>query len=298
MKNKIFKNLMFILIAIIILFFTIGNISFLSNIGGRETYAAEQKDLKTQIIEEKLTKKDDWKKTINLDKYDENGKQIIYEIDEKEVPIGYTKKIQNDTIINTLNTYSYKIEYYYDNILEETLTENLEAKYGAEIKTYPEKIKTGFKLDKVENIPLKITDNKQNNVIKIYYTTQTTSLEGIKEWRDDNNSLKLRPAQYTLKLYGNGEFVQEKTFSDVTWKFDGLQKYDYNTGKEIVYTIQEDEILLENGDKYVPTIQGTTVINTLTGSVNINLQKTWEDDENKYGTRPEFITLLIRAITR
>ena len=122
------------------------------------------------------------------------------------------------------------------------------------------------------------------------------NLSGTKIWKDDNNSLGLRPESYKLKLFADGKYLKEASFTDLTWEFTGLQKYDYSSGKEILYTIQEDEINLENGDKYVPTINGTQVINTLTGTTRIEAQKIWIDNENKNSTRPNSINFIVKQL--
>ena len=68
------------------------------------------------------------------------------------------------------DTFNYTVEYYYDEVKDEEKTDNLSATYGEEITTYTEKLKDGYKFDKVENLPLIVTENLENNVIKVYYT--------------------------------------------------------------------------------------------------------------------------------
>lgn len=125
---------------------------------------------------------------------------------------------------------------------------------------------------------------------------EITSYSGTKTWKDDNNSQKLRPQNYTLKLYADGRYIKSKTFTTEKWTFDGLLKTDRSTNKEIVYTVQEDEIILKNGDKYIPTINGTQVTNTLTGTSKIEVQKIWKDNNNKNKVRPSNIIFTIRKI--
>ena len=134
----------------------------------------------------------------------------------------------------------------------------------------------------------KISDEVNSNY---YYKI----VEGKKIWADNNNALGLRPENYTVKLYSDGTYLKQTEFTDTNWSFEKLPKYDSTTGKEILYTISEDEILLSNGDKYLPSISGTTITNTLTGTVNIDVTKVWEDDENANNTRPEDITVIINA---
>lgn len=251
-----------------------------------------------EVQKQQVGEKEGWKHTFTLPKYDENGKLIKYQIDEENVPEGYTKKIEGNTITNTINKYNYKVEYYYDGKKDESKTETKNVDYGTIVNTYTNKKTNGYKLEKEEGLGLKVGTNEEKNIIKIYYTTETIKYAGTKTWKDDNNSQKLRPEKYTLKLYANDKLVKEQDFQSIneTWEFTGLQKYDYTTGKEIKYTVQEDEIVLKNGDKYVPKINGTNVINTLTGTTTIEAKKVWQDNENINKTRPENIILVIKKI--
>lgn len=250
-----------------------------------------------EIIQEKqVGEKEKWKHTFTLPKYDENGKLIQYQVDEKTIPEGYTKKIEGNTITNTINKYNYKVEYYYDGKIDSNKTDTISVDYGTIINTYTNKKTNGYLLDKEEGLGLKIGINEKNNIIKIYYKTERVTYSGTKTWKDDNNSQKLRPQSYTLKLYADDKYLKEATFQNGTWEFAELQKYDYKTGKEIKYTVQEDEIILKNGDKYVPTINGTNVVNTLTGTTTIEAKKIWQDNENSNNTRPENVILVIKKI--
>lgn len=249
-----------------------------------------------EVQKQQVGEKEGWKHTFKLPKYDENGKIIKYQIDEENVPEGYTKKIEGNTITNIINKYNYKVEYYYDGKKDESKTETINVDYGTIINTYTNKKTNGYKLEKEEGLGLKVGTNQEQNIIKIYYITETIKYAGTKTWKDDNNSQKLRPERYTLKLYANDTFVKEQSFQNETWEFTGLQKYDYTTGKEITYTVREDEIALKNGDKYIPTITGTNVINTLTGTTTIEAKKVWQDNENANKTRPENIILVIKKI--
>lgn len=254
-------------------------------------------DTTNEVIQEKqVGENEKWKHTFTLPKYDENGKLIKYQIDEKTVPEGYTKKIEGNTITNTINKYNYKVEYYYDGKIDNTKTDTISADYGTIINTYTNKKTNGYQLEKEEGLGLKVGTNEKNNVIKIYYKTERVKYSGTKTWKDDNNSQKLRPQSYTLKLYADDKYLKEASFQNGTWEFSELQKYDYKTGKEIKYTVKEDVITLKNGDKYVPTINGTNVINTLTGTTTIEAKKIWQDNENSNKTRPENIILVIKKI--
>ena len=112
------------------------------------------------------------------------GTEINVENIEKKVKTGYsfnTTESTNKLIISARenvidlyynkNSYEYSIEYYYDEILDENSTIVKEALYGTEINDYNKKEKDGYEFSKVENMPLIISDNEENNVIRVYYVT-------------------------------------------------------------------------------------------------------------------------------
>ena len=81
----------------------------------------------------------------------------------------------------------YKVKYYYDDVLEET--EEFEAKYGDTIDTYTAKPKYDMVLDKVTTsnngtvgeLPLTIGEDKDKNIINVYYKTVLTIEAGVTE---------------------------------------------------------------------------------------------------------------------
>ncbi|HNQ21336.1 MAG TPA: InlB B-repeat-containing protein, partial [Bacteroidales bacterium] len=81
--------------------------------------------------------------------------------------------------IRTINNYNYTVEYYYDNVINNTATITESAEFASVI-TYPsagapEKLILGYELDLtkgtngVQGSPLTITEIEGNNIIKVYY---------------------------------------------------------------------------------------------------------------------------------
>lgn len=197
----------------------------------------------TEII---LSKDNNWKKVLNLDKYDENGKLILYEIDEKHVPTGYYKCTEGTTITNKLEEYRYCFEYYFDEIKNEELTEYNNAPYGQEISTYRDKIveNNEYKLDRIENLGMKISSDERKNVIKIYYVSNKKDKpEGILEKHINKitNEFLEEPIHHTGTL-GEEYNIQPKEFEN--FELD-IEKIPQNaTGKidekliEVIYYYQ------------------------------------------------------------
>ena len=95
-----------------------------------------------------------------------------YKFDKHEnLPLTITEN-EEDNVINVYyvkDEFSYSVEYYYDNVIDEDKTENNTGTYLDVIENYTDKVITGYKLDKTENLPLTITEIETNNVIKVYY---------------------------------------------------------------------------------------------------------------------------------
>ena len=135
-----------------------------------------------------------------------------------------------------------------------------------------------------------ITDNE----VEIYnhHTPATTEVSGSKTWDDADNQDGKRPESITVRLFADGTEVTSKTVTandNWSWSFTGLDKY--NSGTEIVYTISEDTVA-----DYTTVVDGYNITNTHTPEkISISGSKTWDDEENQDGKRPESITVRLFA---
>lgn len=80
--------------------------------------------------------------------------------------IGFNSEINNLEI--NYNNIEYSVEYYFDGKLVETSKISGNQK-NKEITSYEDKTKEGYTLDKVENLPLVISEKEDENVIRVYY---------------------------------------------------------------------------------------------------------------------------------
>ena len=169
-------------------------------------------------------------------------KEGTYYVKVPTIHIGYTvtdKEIGNDTTINSkLNidtkqtdliqynidsiesilmanyiniglkksTFEYKVEYYYDGVIDNTKTETTQATYGDEINTYTDKNIVGYKFEKTENLPLTVSENPENNVIKVYYVKNTFN--------------------YTVEYYYDGVLNEENTETYTATYQDVIENYE------------------------------------------------------------------------
>ena len=75
------------------------------------------------------------------------------------------------------------------------------------------------------------------------------------------------------------------------WKYSFEDLPKYAAGKEIVYTVTEDEVA-----GYAATINGYDITNTYTTeTTSVSGTKTWSDNDNQDGVRPTSITVHLYA---
>ena len=121
---------------------------------------------------------------------------------------------------------------------------------------------------------------------------EKVSVSGIKTWDDNNDQDGKRPESITINLLSDGEIVDSKEVTaETNWSytFEDLDKYE--AGEEIVYTITEDAVV-----EYTTVINGYNVTNSHTPEViTISGEKTWIDNDNQDGKRPESITINLLA---
>ena len=133
-----------------------------------------------------------------------------------------------------------------------------------------------------------------DNGVEIYnhHTPEKVSVEGSKTWNDEENQDGKRPESITVRLFADGTEVTSKTVTandNWSWSFTGLDKY--NSGTEIVYTISEDTVA-----DYTTVVDGYNITNTHTPEkISISGSKTWNDNGDQDGKRPESITVRLFA---
>ena len=277
------------------------------------------------INDKEISEADGWKYSFTgLAKYDVNGNEIKYTVDESEVE-KYTKQVNGYDIINTYTppetidisgTKTWNDEGNKDKTRPEKITIYLLAN-GTQVDAKEISEKDGWKYsftglakydDNKQEIKYTVDESevekytKQVNgydIINTYTPPETIDISGTKTWNDEGNKDKTRPEKITIYLLANGKQVDAKEISEKDgWKysFTGLAKYDDNK-QEIKYTVDESEV-----EKYTKQINGYDIVNTYTPdnpptpeTVDISGTKTWNDEGNKDKTRPEKITIYLLA---
>ena len=139
------------------------------------------------------------------------------------------------------------VELNEDNQWKHTFTNLPTHKNGTEIQyTVEEK--------KVKGYEASIQDFTITNT----HTPETIEISGKKTWKDNNDQDGKRPDEIVVRLFANGKEVASKTVTEKDeWKYTFTSLYKYEDGKEIEYTIQEDEV-----EGYTTNIDGYNITNT------------------------------------
>ena len=161
----------------------------------------------------------------------------------------------------------------------------------------------------VDNNDLQFYTKKLEGTTVTNTFTQNTDKVEIpikKVWEDNDIQEQRRPESIIIVLKANGvenqRYELTKENADVsdeniwTYTFTELPKYDqYNN--IINYTIEEEEKTQGDLKFYTGKVDGTTITNTFTRpteTIRIDVNKTWEDQDNVYNKRPTSIRLEVK----
>lgn len=266
------------------------------------------------LVDQKVvTSAEGWKYEFkNLPKY-ENGKEIVYTVKEEPVP-GYTSQQNGNNFTNSYKpeeTAVYGTKTWNDNNNQDQLRP---------VKIVVELMKNGVAtnnkkdvfapwnysftgLPKYENgkeIKYTVREETVNgynptingmDIVNIHRPDEVT-IQGEKVWDDANNQDGVRPSEVRVYLYADG-FIAGQVLTNETknWRYEfaGLPKFD--NGKLIIYTVKEEPV-----PKYDTEINGYTITNKHIPEVtSINGKKTWDDNNNQDGKRPNSIEVELYA---
>ena len=121
---------------------------------------------------------------------------------------------------------------------------------------------------------------------------EKVEISGTKTWNDNGNQDGKRPEKIRVYLLADGDVIANKVISEAEgWKYSFTNLDKYKNGKEIVYSVDESQI-----NEYTKTVEGYNLINTHNSEkIEVNGTKTWNDNGNKNGKRPEKLTVYLLA---
>src|SRR5699024_8991589 len=261
---------------------------------------------------QEISKETDWKYNFtDLAKYDKQGEEIEYTIQEIEIPAGYEAVVDGYNITNTQKSteVSGKKTWKDDNnpdrpkeITVQLLANN--SPIDSKIVTDESDWQYTFtKLPKYDKKGKEITytvDEKHvagyskaidgNDLINT--RTGTTEVTVDKTWIDENKTD--RPESITVNLLKNGTVFKTeeiKADEDGNWShtFEKLPEFD-ETGKAYEYTVTEQDV-----PGYDSKVDGFEITNTRADEKSIEITKAWLDDNSE--KRPDSIEVeLFRSI--
>lgn len=144
------------------------------------------------------------------------------------------------------------------------------------------------------------TGSYKTTLVNVEYSDIT----GTKTWEDNSDAYGTRPGGITLALYRKAGTGAEEVVNGAdgkplqpTWvKSGNTWTYTYthlpeadDQGAVYTYRVEEEPIVLEGSDQYTATQNGMNLTNTLTGTVNLQVEKLWQDNDNALGLRPDKI---------
>ncbi|MCR5595494.1 MAG: Cna B-type domain-containing protein [Lachnospiraceae bacterium] len=131
-------------------------------------------------------------------------------------------------------------------------------------------------------------------------TPETTNIGVVKVWSDSDNQDGKRPESVTVRLLADGVEIKSQTLDGSNdWKYTFTDLPKYSNGKAISYTVTEDSVT-----DYSTVIAGSmesanpyfTITNSYTpGKVSVSGTKTWVDNDNQDGLRPNAIIVRLYA---
>ena len=134
------------------------------------------------------------------------------------------------------------------------------------------------------------------------YTPGKTSVTVNKSWVDADNQDGMRPESVTVRLLADGVETDQtvELNADNNWQaiFTDLDEYKIGeVGQKVEYSVEEVNI----PEGYEASVTGDattgyTITNTHeTEIINVSGQKTWNDLDNRFGKRPDNITVRLLA---
>ncbi|MBF0987823.1 MAG: Cna B-type domain-containing protein, partial [Clostridiales bacterium] len=127
-----------------------------------------------------------------------------------------------------------------------------------------------------------------------------------KVWEDSNNAASKRPTAIKVQLKNNAAIVREERVTgsgnEWTYTFENVSKYN-GYGDVINYTVEEIEEQTEDLKFYEKKITGdkdseyviTNKFKVPDEKIEINVNKTWEDNNNAANKRPQSIKYILKG---
>lgn len=278
----------------------------------------------------KVTLDTDWKQVVDdLQKYTEDGKPIKYtftEINEDNKYIGEAtyeagkvtfknKRIVEKTSVSVqkvwddgnnrdgLRPKKVAVDLFADGELVEEYDGLNPSVNWSHIFTDLDKYKNGTEIQytvrekSVDGYTATYKNDGNKWIITNKYTPEKISLTVNKKWDDAENQDGIRPTSVKAVLYANGKKAQDIELNENNhWSVSVPNLYKNENGKPIQYEIKE--IMETKGYTSSVSSKGNTwtITNTHKPSkISVSGTKTWKDDNDRDGIRPDSVTVRLFA---
>ena len=263
-----------------------------------------------------LTADNSWTYTFGgMDVY-KAGVEIVYTVEETEVPDGYTASVDGLVITNSHTTAT--VDVPVTKIWDDNNNQDGIRPQSVTFALFADGVDTGKTLlisgsswtgvftglDKYSNgheivytvqeinVPEGYTASASGTTVTNSHTPAVTEVSGSKTWNDNGNQDGVRPESITVHLMKNGEILDTMVVTEAdgwAWSFTGLPKYE--NGELIGYSVMEDAV-----ENYSASYNGYNIINTHTpAQTSITVTKAWVDNNDQDGIRPNDVTIVLLA---
>ncbi len=266
---------------------------------------------------------DTWTYTWNNLPVNKEGEPIVYTVEELNVPEAYTAEAAGMTITNSYTPATRDITVTKDWVDGDNQDGNRPDSILVQLYANGEKVGEPVSLS-AENgwvytyeglaqkangtdieytveeldVPEEYTVTINGFDITNSYDPKVTFVTVTKEWDDADNQDGIRPESITVYLYADGIGTDKSVVlneeNEWTATFEGLQAY--HKGQQIDYYVVEAEV-----EGYESVVSGSAsdgyiITNTHEpATVSVGGIKTWNDNNNQDGIRPESITVNLLA---
>nr|WP_051764117.1 Cna B-type domain-containing protein [Streptococcus gallolyticus] len=247
----------------------------------------------------------------------EKGQEITYSVQETDVADGYTASVSGQMITNSHTPDTVVIsgtKVWDDNNNQDgkrTATVTVQILKGEtvvdeiEVSESDDWSFTSKELPKYENgqeIVYSVVEDEVDDYtsqptgmnVTNSHEPEITSVSGGKTWSDNDDQDGIRPDSITIELLANGESTgnTQTVSADTNWEYTFKDVPKYENGQEVTYTVREVNI----PDGYTSSVDGTTITNThVPETTEVSGTKTWNDNDDQDGKRPDSITVNLLA---
>jgi hypothetical protein len=143
---------------------------------------------------------------------------------------------------------------------------------------------------------IEITENPTGTFsITNTHTPARMTVEGTKTWLNEPDPSP-RPASITIRLMANGAQIDRKDVSadaEGKWEWKFVNLYKYENGREIKYSILEDEV--NNYNTAVRDFDVTNIYEQTTddNTTQVYATRVWNDNNDQDGIRPDSVTIVL-----